>query len=265
MRSIATLIATFAIAAAQAAAAQEVPARVGRLAYTEGQVSVYQDPELGWDKAYVNTPITSENSVWTDRSSRAEMRVGGIAARLDQETQLDVSRLDDDDFDAGMPRGSLNLRVRYKQQNDHITFNTPHALFVIETDGRYRLDVDEERDQSRLTVFGGYAFLDGPNGRIPVENGRMVIVTGGGQYAFERAREDAFDRWASSRDQQWQDSISRRYVPEDMTGYEELDRYGSWQQDADYGAIWYPTRVASSWQPYRYGHWSYVRPWGWTW
>src|SRR5689334_10252242 len=105
MRSIATLIATLAIAAAQAAAAQEVPTRVGRLAYTEGQVSVYQDPELGWDKAYVNTPVTSENSVWTDRRSRAEVRVGGISARLDEETQFDVSRLDDNDFDAGVARG----------------------------------------------------------------------------------------------------------------------------------------------------------------
>jgi hypothetical protein len=264
MRSIATLVATLAIAAAQAAAAQEVPSRVGRLALTEGQVSVYQDPELGWDKAYVNTPITSENSIWTDNRSRAEMRVGGIAVRLDEETQLDVSRLDENDFDAGMPRGTVNLRVRYKQQEDHITFSTPHAMFVIETDGRYRLDVDEDRDQSRLTVFGGYAFLDGPDGRVPVEAGRQVVV-GGGRYAFERAREDAFDRWAAARDQQWQDSVARRYVPDDMTGYEELDRYGQWQQDADYGAIWYPTRVTSGWAPYRYGHWSYVRPWGWTW
>ena len=64
------------------ASAVDIPSRVGRLAYTQGAVSVYQDPELGWDKAYVNTPITSENSVWTDRGARAEGRVGGIAVRL---------------------------------------------------------------------------------------------------------------------------------------------------------------------------------------
>ena len=264
MRSIATFFTTLALAFAQAAMAQEIPSRVGRLAFTEGPVSVYQDPDLGWDKAYVNTPITSENSVWTDRGARAEMRVGGIAARLDGETQLDISRLDENDFDGGVPRGAVNLRVRYKERDDHITFNTPHALFVIETDGRYRLDVDEDRDQSRFTVLGGYAFMESSNGRIPIEPGRMVIVSGGGQYAFERAREDAFDKWASARDQQWQDSTARRYVPYDMTGYEELDRYGQWSQDADYGAVWYP-RVATGWAPYRYGHWSYVRPWGYTW
>jgi len=264
MRSIATFFTTLALAFAQAAMAQEIPSRVGRLAFTEGPVSVYQDPELGWDKAYVNTPITSENSVWTDRGARAEMRVGGIAARLDGETQLDISRLDENDFDGGIPRGAVNLRVRYKERDDHITFNTPHALFVIETDGRYRLDVDEDRDQSRFTVLGGYAFMESSNGRIPIEPGRMVVVSGGGQYAFERAREDAFDKWAFARDQQWQDSTARRYVSSDMTGYEELDRYGQWSQDADYGAVWYP-RVSAGWAPYRYGHWSYVRPWGYTW
>ncbi len=264
MRSIAIFLASLAFAYAQAATAQDIPSRVGRLAFTQGQVSVYQDPELGWDKAYVNTPVTSENSVWTDRGARAEVRVGGIAVRLDGETQLDVSRLDDDDFDAGVARGSINVRVRYKQGNDHITLNTAQALFILDGDGRYRLDVDEDREQARLTVFSGHAQMESSQGRIPVEAGRMIIVSGG-QYGVEQARVEEFDRWADSRDRQWIDSNTRNYVSNDMTGYEELDRYGSWAQDADYGSVWYPTQVSAGWAPYRYGHWTYVRPWGWTW
>ena len=264
MRSIAIFIASVAFAYAQAATAQDIPSRVGRLAFTQGQVSVYQDPELGWDKAYVNTPVTSENSVWTDRGARAEVRVGGIAVRLDGETQLDVSRLDDDDFDAGVARGSINVRVRYKQSNDHITLNTAQALFILDGDGRYRLDVDEDREQARLTVFSGHAQMESSQGRIPVEAGRMIIVSGG-QYGVEQARVEEFDRWADARDRQWIDRNTRNYVSSDMTGYEELDRYGSWSQDADYGSVWYPTQVSAGWAPYRYGHWTYVRPWGWTW
>jgi len=264
MRSIAFLFASLAFTLAQAATAQDIPSRVGRLAFTQGQVSVYQDPELGWDKAYVNTPVTSENSVWTDRGARAEVRVGGIAVRLDGETQLDVSRLDDDDFDAGVARGSINVRVRYKQSNDHITLNTAQALFILDGDGRYRLDVDEDREQARLTVFSGHAQMESSQGRIPVEAGRMIIVSGG-QYGVEQARVEEFDRWADARDRQWIDNNTRNYVSSDMTGYEELDRYGSWSQDADYGSVWFPTQVSAGWAPYRYGHWTYVRPWGWTW
>jgi len=29
--------------------------------------------------------------------------------------------------------------------------------------------------------------------------------------------------------------------------------------------MWYPNRVVSGWSPYRYGHWDWIAPWGWTW
>ena len=59
MRSIAVFLASIAFGFAQASQAQDLPSRVGRLAYMQGPVSVYQDPDLGWDKAYVNTPIAA--------------------------------------------------------------------------------------------------------------------------------------------------------------------------------------------------------------
>ena len=33
----------------------------------------------------------------------------------------------------------------------------------------------------------------------------------------------------------------------------------------DYGEIWVPRGVAVGWAPYRYGHWVWIAPWGWTW
>jgi hypothetical protein len=49
-----------------------------------------------------------------------------------------------------------------------------------------------------------------------------------------------------------------------MTGYEDLDRYGRWQSDSEYGPLWTPT-VAADWVPYRDGSWTWIDPWGWTW
>ena len=267
MRYLALLLFCLATSLAGLVQAQEPPGRVARLAYAQGSVSVYQDPELGWDKAYVNTPITSENSVWTDRGSRAELRVGGSAIRMDETTQLDVSLLDEEDFDASIERGAAHMRVRYKQPNDRITLSTPHARFTIRSDGRYRIDVDPERDESRLTVFAGEARMESRGGAIRVSSGTTVRVFGGpsSSYVTERATFDSFDRWADARDREWSDSRARQYVSSNMTGYEDLDRYGVWAQEPDYGALWYPTRVASDWAPYRTGHWAHVRPWGWTW
>ncbi|MEO7432502.1 MAG: DUF6600 domain-containing protein, partial [Dokdonella sp.] len=43
------------------------------------------------------------------------------------------------------------------------------------------------------------------------------------------------------------------------------DDNGSWNDEPDYGHVWYPTTVAADWAPYRSGHWSWIDPWGWTW
>ena len=255
-------------AAAFAASAQEPPTRVGRLAYVEGPVSVYQDPDIGWDKAYVNTPLTSENSIWADRGARAELRVSATAVRLDEGTQLDVSRLDDQALDAQVTSGAVFVRVRYKESDESISISTPQAAFLLERDGAYRIDYDPARDESRLTVFSGSARMRGESGDVLVPTGRTVHLFGGPEptYGMEPAAPaDAFDRWAQSRDRLWHDNAARTYVSPYMTGYEDLDTYGQWSSDPDYGTVWYPSNLASDWAPYRDGRWSYVQPWGWTW
>ena len=267
MKFIAATLLALAAALTTAASAQEPPDRVGRLAWTEGEVSVYQDPELGWDRAFINLPITSENSVWTDNGARAEVRVSATALRLDELTQLDISRLDSDEINANVERGSVAVRVRFKQRNEQLAFSTPHARFLLEADGRYRIDVDLERDESRLTVFSGEARMESQRGSVRIASGSRIVVWGSPSpsYAFERATSDAYDRWALARDEEWSAPRATRYVSTDMTGYEDLDRYGEWVDEPDYGTLWFPTRVTSGWAPYRHGHWAWVRPWGWSW
>lgn len=261
MRFIALALLSFIACSTGLSQAQEPPGRMGRLAYAEGGVSMYQDPEQGWEKAYVNSPITSENSVWTEPGARAELRIGGTALRLDGATQLDVSEIADDAVDASLVRGTLNVRMRYKQRAERFAISAPQARFILEIDGRYRIDADPDNGQSRLTVFAGGASMETSRGSVRVVQGQSIVVYGASsEYALESARDDAFDRWALERDDLWRDAASRRYVSTNMTGYEDLDGYGQWSQDADYGALWFPARVASDWAPYRNGRWSYVRP-----
>jgi hypothetical protein len=54
-------------------------------------------------------------------------------------------------------------------------------------------------------------------------------------------------------------------VSPEMTGYEELDSYGSWRTVPNYGEVWYPRSAGAGWAPYRDGNWDWVDPWGWTW
>ncbi|MGH9756440.1 MAG: DUF6600 domain-containing protein, partial [Candidatus Acidiferrales bacterium] len=60
-------------------------------------------------------------------------------------------------------------------------------------------------------------------------------------------------------------SESAKYVSRDVDGYYDLDDYGTWQSNPDYGQIWVPRGVAVGWAPYQMGHWVWIAPWGWTW
>src|SRR5258706_7837952 len=267
MRFTSSLLAALLALASWAAGAQEPPGRVGRLAHAEGSVSVYMDPDIGWEPAYVNTPVTTENSIWTDIDSRAELRVSGMSLRLDESTQVDISELADDRIDVTLPRGAANVRIRHFARNDRIAINTPQARFVLLGEGRYRIDSDPERGDSRLTVFEGRAAMESGAGRIVVPGGQSGVVWGEDRpaYALQAALTTEFDRWATTRDERWVEHTAPQYVSSYMTGYEDLDAYGEWVQEPDYGPVWIPTRVSSGWVPYREGHWAWVRPWGWTW
>ncbi|MGB7926698.1 MAG: DUF6600 domain-containing protein, partial [Terriglobales bacterium] len=76
---------------------------------------------------------------------------------------------------------------------------------------------------------------------------------------------DDFDRWSYDRDRRYDFSPSTQYLSRDVVGYEDLDSYGEWRNDFNYGHVWYPTQVGFGWAPYHDGHWAWIAPWGWTW
>src|SRR5204863_94034 len=58
---------------------------------------------------------------------------------------------------------------------------------------------------------------------------------------------------------------SRQYVADEVAGTQDLDTNGRWEETPDYGYVWAPTVVVAGWAPYRFGHWVWIAPWGWTW
>jgi hypothetical protein len=252
------------------------PARVGRISFLEGDVSFFGDRTEGWQKARMNFPVTSRNSVWVNGDGRAELRVGASAFRVFDNSVLDIAVLDDARTQLFLQRGMLQLRLRNYTGNedyrDQFRLETPDVTLRLAFGGRYRVEAVEGRNETIVHVFGGRADIESNVARLSVEPGKSLtvrMIAGQPAYAFGVAREDAADRWADSRDRRWDDTHQRyamdQRVSPYMTGYEDLDQYGDWIQDGEYGRLWAPRVVAAGWVPYRYGTWSYVRPWGWTW
>ncbi|MCX7256507.1 MAG: hypothetical protein NTZ64_07145 [Polaromonas sp.] len=114
----------------------------------------------------------------------------------------------------------------------------------------------------------GGGWLYGDNGQsLPLDGGEQASFSGTSltPAAQGAALQDRFDQWTAERDRAEDQSVSARYVPRETVGYQQLDRYGDWQQDATYGAVWLPRSLPDNWAPYRTGLWRWISPWGWTW
>jgi hypothetical protein len=109
----------------------------------------------------------------------------------------------------------------------------------------------------------------GTAGAFNVRNGQMAQLSGVDnvqQQVSGAPPLDAFDGFTRDRDaREDRATLSARYVPREMIGYEDLDANGRWVNIAPYGMVWQPTVISAGWAPYRHGHWAWVEPWGWTW
>ena len=243
------------------------PGRVGRLAEVTGQVWLFTPDSGEWVSATRNRPLTAGDRLSTDAGARAEVRIGSTTLRLDSGSELEVLRLDDERVALELHNGSLATRLRSRESAAEFDLKTAEGQFTTQRAGRYRFDrVD---GTSHLTVYTGQALYEGPRSALTVNSGQRaefwIDDKDAAQYSITEPQRDAFSAWNGDRDRSDDRSVSARYVSPEMTGVEDLDRYGRWEQNPDYGSLWIPRGVASGWAPYNSGHWAWVRPWGWTW
>lgn len=261
-------VAVLGVAAhAQDSNAADPPSRAARLSEFSGQVWLFNTDSGEWVSAVRNRPITAGDRLATDPGAHAEFELGSTTVRLDSSTELEVVALDDDRLSLELHSGSAIARVRDLANAGQVDLSTDDGRFVLQRAGSYRFDRDDSA--SRITVYSGQARYEGPNSGLAINAGQRAefwIDSGGvAQYSMNAPVNDAFSSWNNDRDRRIVESVSVRYVSPEMTGVEELDRYGRWEQSPDYGPLWVPAAVAVDWAPYRNGHWAFVRPWGWTW
>ena len=266
---VAAIFALFFLANnAWAADDDDPPTRAARLSYASGSVSFEPAGTDEWVDAVVNRPMTTGDKLWADQDGRVEVRIDSYALRLGPQTGFSFLNLDDNVVQVRLTEGSLNVRVRRLDENQTLEIDTPNLAFNILRVGSYRIDVNENGDATLVTVREGQGEVTGGGSAYPVHAGDSVNFSGVDQLSADVegiGEGDDFDQWSNSRDQRWEHSSSARYVSDDAVGYEDLDENGQWDSDPEYGTVWYPRSVAADWAPYRYGHWVWVSPWGWTW
>ena len=226
-----------------------------------------EQPEQ-WSPIGINYPVTTGDNLWAGNDGRAEVDFGAGQFRLAGDTNLHVSRLDDRQFALFVAQGRVSVRVRVLDPGETANIDTPNTQIVLTRPGLYRVDVSEDRQQTRLVVREGEANVLTPATVQQVLPGQTAVVDGAdARYASvsNGIGTDGFDAWAASRDRRYERGTYANYVSPQMVGAAELDQYGTWSQVPEYGAVWYPTAVEPDWAPYRNGYWADVGAWGPTW
>src|SRR5271165_2880715 len=246
------------------------PSRVARMNFTQGAVSLQPGGEGDWLDAVPNRPLTTGDDLWVDRDSRAELHVGSTSIRLGSETSLTFLELDDHVLQLRLAQGSALVRVHHFDDDDTVEIDTPNLAFMVQRTGEYRVDVRPDGSTTLVDVYQGRGEAVGGGSTYTILANQSARFYGDQdqQLSYDvdtLPRPDDFTRWAFDRDRREDQSPSANYVSPEMTGYEDLDDNGNWSYAGNYGPVWYPTNVPVGWAPYRYGHWAWIAPWGWTW
>lgn len=254
-----------------ASAFADPPGRVARLAEYAGEVQVASAQEP-WQSAYRNLVVTAGDNLWVSDNGRAELDVGPIQVWLAGGTNVYFEQFDDHSVVARMASGVLAVRIRQWEPKDAMRIATPHGEVSFVQPGLYIVSAGDGGSPSVTTTRFGQSELN--------INGRVQWVSSGETFSFDQngARFDrfayggnawgAFESWVSARDRRidrWEQRNRGRDVNPWMIGVRDLDDHGYWESHYEYGRVWYPRNVSYDWAPYRYGRWSWVQPWGWTW
>ncbi|MBA4217153.1 MAG: hypothetical protein C0460_07445 [Methylibium sp.] len=265
--ALALLIAVAPVAKAQQAE-RDPPTVAARVVSVVGDAWLFDHDRREWARMTRNQTVGEGDRVRTDERSRVSLRVGSTSIWVDERSDLELSQLDESQALLQVDRGDVAVRLRNIDNAMQTRLRTREGTAQPEREGLYRV---EQLDRgSKVYVWQGRLRFTWARGAEPVwaGTGEQVEFWWPDGPRAERGPlySDGFGDWvlAESRD-----SVDRpvvRYVSPEMTGAEDLDRYGRWETAPDYGAVWIPTTVVvADWAPYRYGHWAWSRIWGWTW
>ena len=257
------------IVAAVAVADDDPPSRAARLSYMAGTVTFQpQGEEMDWIPADLNRALTTGDKVWVEHGGRTEIQTVNSEIRLNGHTNLSFLTVDDSTTQIQLSLGMMIVRLRGLDENETYEVDTPQVAFTFLRPGIYRVEVNEAGDTTVITNRGGDGETTADGKAAPLHANEQVVIHGLQNPSYEKhgaPNADEFDAWCAERDTRTDSSVSVKMVAPGVVGATDLDVAGVWRSAPIYGNVWFPNGLLAGWAPYRFGHWGFVAPWGWTW
>jgi len=273
---IAALIAP-ALNSVPSAAQSSSQARIVRLSFVEGTVTLQRPGIDQWAQAFVNTPVQQGFKIATAANSFAEVEFeNGSTARLGQLSELDFTNL------SLSPDGNkinhLTLAQGYAtftvvpKRGDVYVVHAAGSAYTAADKTMFRVDLQESGQ--RLEVFKGEVEAQSSYGNGLVAKNQELQLVPGSNNPFQITNgvtEDAWDQWVAKRQQTETVAFNRGGsanlngpAGSSLYGWSDLSYYGAWTDLPGYGSCWAPS-MGAGWSPYSIGRWAWYPGFGYTW
>jgi hypothetical protein len=255
--------------------------RVVRLGDAQGDVHIDRNTGQGYEKAFLNLPITQGMKIQTGDNGRASLELeDGSTLRLTPNSVLEVPQLSLRDSGTKVSTFHLQEGTAYinflGSKDSELTFTFARETVAVNQTARIRVEMgDTDVD---VAVFKGAVQIVAPSETVEVGKGKTAsfnLVNDKHELTSE-IEDEPFDSWDKQQSQYQQEYSSKSYASYSPYPYgtSDLNYYGSFFDAPGYGNVWQPYFAGAGWDPFMDGLWAFYPgfgygwvssyPWGWT-
>jgi len=256
--------------------------RIVRLSAVQGQVQIDRATGQGFEKAFLNLPVTQGAKIRTGSDGFAEVEFEDASTlRIAPGTAIEFPQLALDDSGSKLSTVEVRQGIVYvsfagaKQNQLTLTFDREHVALAKAA----HLRVEVGRTNAAVAVLSGDAQIAGPSGVVDLEKKRSALfdLTNQDQYTVAKnVEEGMFDSWDKQQDQFHQRTLLSAANNNSPYAYGtgDLNYYGRYYDLPGYGTMWQPYFTGAGWDPFMDGAWAWypgsgygwvsAYPWGWT-
>ena len=254
--------------------------RIVRLSSVDGDVQVDRNTGQGFEKAFLNLPITQGVKLQTGNDGRAEVEFeDGSVVRLAPGSMVEFSRLALKDSGAKASEIRIQQGTAYvafrDTKDDEFTVTFARETVALKDSAHFRVQMNDTT--ATIAVMKGKIKVDGTSGSVDVGKNDAVSFDLANHDQYETAKlEDApFDTWDKEQGKYHDAYTSRNQkISPYAYGVGDLNYYGNFFDAPGYGMVWQPYFVGAGWNPFMDGAWAWypgtgytwvsAYPWGWT-
>ena len=247
--------------------------RIVRLSDVEGNVQIDRNTGQGYEKAFLNLPITQGVKLRAKDEGRAEIEFeNGSTLRITPGTVIEFPELSLRDSGAKVTTVKVQEGTAYlnfngaKEDEFRLSFGREKILLTHPVHLRVAMgDTD-----ATLAVFKGDVEVAGPSGTVQVGKKQTATFDLAAQDRYTLAKnleKDPYDAWDKE-----QEDYHQRYLSSSYTNYSpyaygmsDLNYYGNYFSVPGYGMMWQPYFTGMGWDPFMNGSWVWYPGFGYTW